>query len=357
MIDYLIIGSGLAGISFAEVALKNNKTIVVLDNNSQNSSRVAGGLYNPVILKRFSEVWKAQEQLVLMNDFYNQIEDKLQTKFNFKLPILRKFFSIEEQNNWFAASDKKNLAPFLSTKLINRKYNSIDSPYDYGEVLHTGYIDTALLLDRYKEYLIEHNLLLEEFFDSVYIEFLNDGIQYKNIQARHIIFAEGFGLHKNPFFNYLPLDGTKGELFVIKAPDLNLDVIVNTSVFILPMGNDLFKVGATYNWQDKTDVPTEEGKQELVDRIKEIITCDFEIVKHFGGVRPTVKDRRPLIGTHHERKSVHILNGLGTRGVMLGPAMAKALFDKIENNIPLDAEIDIQRFHKRYLKTLIVDRP
>ena len=325
MLDYLIVGSGLAGISFAEIALKNYKSILVLANKSQVSSRVAGGLYNPVILKRFSEVWNAQEQLVLMEDFYNDIEAKLKTKFNFKLPILRKFFSIEEQNNWFAASDKRNLAPFLSTNIISKKYKSIDSPYDYGEVLHTGYVDTALLLDKYKEYLQENNLLLEEFFDSIYIEFFDYGIQYKNIQARHIIFAEGFGLHKNPFFNYLPLDGTKGELFIIKAPDLNLDVIVNTSVFILPLGNNLFKVGATYNWQDKTDSPTEEGKQELLERIREIITCDFEIVEHFGGVRPTVKDRRPLIGTHHERKSLHILNGLGTRGVMLGPAMAKAL--------------------------------
>ncbi|QOG02354.1 FAD-binding oxidoreductase [Flavobacterium sp. MDT1-60] len=357
MLDYIIVGSGLAGISFAEIALKNNKSILMIDDKSQISSRVAGGLYNPVVLKRFSEVWKAQEQLVLMDDFYNEIEAKLKTQFNFKMPILRKFFSIEEQNNWFAASDKRNLAPFLSTKLISTKYRGIDSPYDYGEVLHTGYVDTALLLDTYKEYLLRNNLLLEESFDSSYIEFFDFGIQYKDIQARHIIFAEGFGLHKNPFFNYLPLDGTKGELFVIKAPDLNLDVIINTSVFILPMGNDLFKVGATYNWQDKTDLPTEEGKRELTDRIKEIIICDFEIVKHFGGVRPTVKDRRPLIGTHHEHKSLHILNGLGTRGVMLGPAMAKALYDNIESDIALDREIDIQRFHKRYLKTLISDRP
>ena len=357
MLDYLIVGSGLAGISFAEIALKNNKSILVVDDTSQVSSRIAGGLYNPVILKRFSEVWKAQEQLLLMDDFYSEIEAKLKTQFNFKMPILRKFFSIEEQNNWFAASDKKNLAPFLSTKLVVAKYNSIESPYDYGEVLHTGYVDTALLVDTYKEYLRQNNLLLEESFHSSYIEFLDYGIQYKNIQARHIIFAEGFGMHKNPFFNYLPLDGTKGELFIIKAPYLNLDVIVNTSVFILPMGNDLFKVGATYNWQDKTDLPTEEGKQELIARIKEIITCDFEIVKHFGGVRPTVKDRRPLIGTHEERKSLHILNGLGTRGVMLGPAMAKALYENIENETPLDREIDIRRFHKRYLKSLISDRP
>ena len=78
--------------------------------------------------------------------FMIMIESKLQTKFNFKLPILRKFFSIEEQNNWFAASDKINLAPFLSTKIISKKYKGIDSPYDYGEVLHTGYVDTMLII-------------------------------------------------------------------------------------------------------------------------------------------------------------------------------------------------------------------
>jgi glycine/D-amino acid oxidase-like deaminating enzyme len=69
---------------------------------------------------------------------------------------------------------------------------------------------------------------------------------------------------------------------------------------------------------DKTSLPTEDGKQELIDRIKEIITCDFEIKHHFAGVRPTVKDRRPLVGTYKDNSSIHLLNGLGL-GVMLGP--------------------------------------
>jgi glycine oxidase len=344
MIDYLIIGSGLAGISFAEMALLNDKSILVLDNNSQNSSKIAGGLYNPVILKRFSEVWQAQEQLLAMKEFYTLLEKKLECKVDFKKPILRKFFSIEEQNNWFVASDKVTLAPFLSTQLIAKKYSGIDSPYGYGEVLQTGYVDTALLLNKYKEYLIKEKLFLDESFDYDALQIETNAIRYKDIQAKHIIFAEGFGMHANPYFKDLPLDGTKGELFIIKAPLLDLDVIVNTSVFILPLGNDLFKVGATYNWKDKTDLPTEEGKTELVERIKEIINCDFEIIEHFAGVRPTVKDRRPLVGTHQDHKSIHILNGLGTRGVMLGPAMAKALFDTIESQIPLDPAIDIKRF-------------
>ena len=161
MIDYLIIGSGLAGISFSEIALQNNKSILVLDNNSQNSSKIAGGLYNPVILKRFSEVAQAKEHLLIMNQFFANLERKLDCKVDFKLPILRKFFSIEEQNNWFSASDKANLAPFLSTNLIFKKYSSIDSPFGYGEVLQTGYIDTSLLLSKYREYLMENKLFLE----------------------------------------------------------------------------------------------------------------------------------------------------------------------------------------------------
>jgi len=347
MIDYLIVGSGLAGISFAELAMQNQKTILVIDNQSQSSSLIAGGLYNPVILKRFSEVWQAQQQLKIVDLFYQKLESKLKIKVDYKIPILRKFFSIEEQNNWFAASDNKMLSPFLSLDLVKTKYPGINSPYDYGEVLQTGYVDTKLLLEAYRKYLLENKLLLQETFDYRSIQFHDDFIEYKQIKAKQIIFAEGFGLHANPYFNYLPLDGTKGELFIIKAPELNLNVIINTSVFIIPLGNDLFKVGATYNWQDKTSLPSEEGKLELLARLNEILDCEFEIIDHFAGVRPTVRDRKPLVGTHPKFPRLHILNGLGTRGVMLGPSMAIELFDSIEFQKPLDTAVDIKRYEKK----------
>ena len=154
-------------------------------------------------------------------------------------------------------------------------------------------------------------------------------------------------MHQNPYFNDLPLDGAKGEILLIKAPQLNLNAILNASLFILPLGNDLFKVGATYNWTDKLDTPTTEAREELINKLKEIITCDFEILEQYAAVRPTVKDRKPLIGTHPEHSQMHILNGLGTRGVMLGPAMAKRLFDHIENGTPIEREIDIKRAYKK----------
>ena len=344
MLDYIIVGSGLAGIAFAETLIQNQKSFVVFENQSQNSSRVAGGLYNPVILKRFSQVWDAQRQLALANQFYAQIEAKLKVQVDFKMPIYRKFFSIEEQNNWFAASDKPSLSPFLSTTIVHKKYKAIDSPFGYGEVLHTGYLDTDVFLNAYQAYLKSLDILVSYAFRYENLLITDEMVMYDHFQAKHIVFAEGFGMHANPYFKNLPLDGTKGELLIIKAPDLNLDVIINTSIFILPLGDNLFKVGATYNWEDKTDLPTEEGKVELVERIREILQCEFEIVSHFAGVRPTVNDRRPLLGTHPSHKNIHILNGLGTRGVMLAPAMALDLFEYIENKKPLDKSVDIQRY-------------
>lgn len=343
MLDYIVVGSGLAGIAFSEIALQNNKSILVINDDSQNASKIAGGLYNPVILKRFSEVWQADSQLDLLSRFYSGLESKLGVKLDYKLPLLRKFHSVEEQNNWFTASDKPNLSKFLSTKLITSKFNAIDSPFNFGEVLLSGYLDTALLLDTYKDFLISENLYQNDTFDFSLLEIKEDFVSYKNYKAKHIVFAEGFGMLSNPFFSKLPLDGTKGELLLIKAPGLNLEVIVKSAVFIIPIGNDLYKVGATYNWEDKTNIPTEAAKKELTDQLKELIQCDFEIIEHYAGVRPTVKDRRPLVGTHPLYETIHVLNGLGTRGVMLAPAMATSLFNHIEKGVALDPMIDIKR--------------
>ncbi len=346
MIDFLIVGSGLAGICFADIALKNNKSIRVIENYSQNSSIIAGGLYNPVILKRFSEVWQAQEQLTLADDVYQSFEQQLNIKLDFKLPIYRKLFSVEEQNNWFVAADKPLLAPFLSTDLHYRNYLGVHSPYGFGEVLQSGYVDTGLLVKSFQTFLKSKDIFISSTFDYQQLKIDENYLEYDNLQYKNIIFAEGFGLLANPFFNQLPLDGTKGELLIIKCPNLNLDVIIKSSVFILPLGNDLYKVGATYNWEDKSATPTEEGKQELLTNLETILELDFEIVEHLAGVRPTVKDRRPMVGTHPKFKNLHVLNGLGTRGVMLAPAMAKALFEHIEYQTPLPKEIDIKRFKK-----------
>ena len=112
----------------------------------------------------------------------------------------------------------------------------------------------------------------------------------------------------------------------------------------MPLGNNYYKVGATFNHSNKTSIPSTEGREELVEKLKKVISTPYKIVEQTAGIRPAVKDRRPLVGVHEKYSQLVVLNGLGTRGVMIAPTVAKNLFNHLENYEKLDSEIDITRF-------------
>ncbi|MDP3358225.1 MAG: FAD-dependent oxidoreductase [Lutibacter sp.] len=343
-VDYIIVGLGLAGLAFTKELGKNKKTFLVFEDHSQNSSMVAGGVYNPVVLKRFTPVWNATEQLEIALPFYKDLEIQFNKKYDFPIDIYRIFKSVEEQNNWFTACDNQVLSNYMSTKLINEKHEGVLAEFGYGKLLNTGRIDTKSLLEDYRNYLSQRNLIRNESFQYSELKITENGVEYKDIIASKIVFCEGFGLKNNPFFNELPMQEAKGELITIHAPNLNINFMIKSAVFVLPLGNNNYKVGATFNWKDKTQLPTEEGKNELLTKLKSVIDVPFEIVEHIAGIRPTVKDRRPLAGKHPKHQNLAVLNGLGTRGVMIAPTLVKELYDHLENGIALDQEISIARF-------------
>ena len=350
MLDYLVVGLGLAGIAFCEQLEENGKTFHVVSDDSQTSSSVAGGLYNPVILKRFTLAWKANEQLALAIPFYRKLENKLEVTLDHELPIVRRFYAIEEQNLWFEAMDKPFLRDFLSTEILLNANSHIDAPYGFGAVLKTGRIDTAKLLSKYSQYLRKRKRLSSDEFDYQLLQIENGTVSYKTFKARRVVFAEGFGLKRNPYFNYLPMNGNKGEYVIIEAPDLKEDKAIKSSIFCIPLGNDTYKIGANYNRNDTSNEPSIETRKALLQKMEQFVTCDYKVIDQVAGVRPTVVDRRPLIGQHPESEKLFILNGFGSRGVLIAPYASSALFDFIERKKPLPAEIDIDRFTKKYFK-------
>lgn len=343
-LDYIVVGLGLAGLAFTEELVKANKSFMVFEDNSQTSSLVAGGVYNPVQLKRYTPVWNADEQLKKALPFYENLEKKFKTIFDSKFVTKKVFKSIEDQNNWFSALDNPKLIPFLDDKLDHTKKQGILADFGFGNVKQTGRIDTKKLVDTYRVYLQEASKITFEQFDYQKIKFHKNYLSYKDMNAKRIVFCEGFGMKENIFFNYLPLNEVKGELITIHAPNLNIDFQLKSTLFILPLGGDRYKVGATFNWSDKTSKPSKEGKEELVEKLEKVINVPYTILSQNAGIRPTVKDRRPLVGVQPAFPSLAILNGLGTRGVMIAPTMAKALFNYLEKGKELAPEINIKRF-------------
>ena len=163
--DYILVGSGLASIMFAEQLRLHNKSFIVISNRSQQASIVASGLYNPVVLKRFTATWNAATHLEAAIPKYAELEQLLGLKLDYVLPIHRVFNSVKEQNNWFLACDKPLLTNFLNPKLLNNTNPSINAPFGFGEVNCTGRIDTQTLIEAYRNFLVHSNQFLEETFD------------------------------------------------------------------------------------------------------------------------------------------------------------------------------------------------
>jgi len=348
MLDYMVVGLGLAGIAFCETLRKNNKRFVVFNDDSQTSSQVAGGLSNPVILKRFTLAWRADTLIPVANIFYRELEEVLQQKLITDLPVYRRFASVEEQNMWFEAADRENLKDYLSTTLVRNNNTGLKAPFDFGEVKHASRLDTKLTLKSYSHFLQQNDMLVSDSFEYDQLK-TNDGyVAYKSLKAKHIVFAEGFGLRQNPFFKYLPMQGAKGEYLIIKSRKLQENNAIKSSVFIIPLGKDLYKVGANYDRNVSSNLPTEETKKELQKKLDALLDCDYEVVGHEAGVRPTVKDRKPLVGQHPNYKNLFVLNGFGSHGIMIAPWAAAQLFGCIEKGEELLPEVDINRFAKFY---------
>ena len=350
MKDYIIVGAGLSGTCLAYRLEKAGKSFVVFDDESQEASKVAGGFMNPVILKRFTLAWKADEQLKKAYDFYREMERSLKKTFLGPLEVYRRFSSIEEQNNWFTAADKPRLAPFLDTKLVPSVNKHIPGKFSFGKVLGTSRIDPRYLLESYSEHLEAQNNLIRETFDYDQLEISSEEAKYKDIVAKNVIFCEGFGLLNNPYFRYLPLRGNKGEYIIIKAPGLDLEVGVKSSIFIFPAGGDLYAVGATYSNTDKSPGPTTSAREELVEKLKDLIKIDFEVVDQVAGLRPSTIDRRPLAGRHPRFNNLYTCNGFGSRGILIAPAISEELLNYIETGKALDPETDISRFTEKWYR-------
>lgn len=343
--DYIIVGQGLAGTVLAFNLRRKGKCVFVIDEYREStSSKIAPGAYNPMVLKRFTLCWKVEEQLAPLYQFIENFEESFGEKVHTSLKLWRKFYSVQEQNLWLEKSEKARLSPFMNPSFIANPYNNICADFGFGEVTNAGRVQLSKVISLFKEQLVNEDCFLNEEFDYNAFEIRSTEVNYKTITAGKIVFCEGHRLTNNPFFNYLPLMRTKGELITVELKGLQVDELIKSNISILPLGGDVYKVGATFNWEDKDEICTAQAKEELLNKLKDLVNVEPKLVKHEAGLRPTVKDRRALLGSHPKHDNVIVFNGLGTRGLLISPYLSLQLIDFMEKGISLDPEVDIKRY-------------
>lgn len=334
--EYTIVGWGLAGSIMAWQLFFNKIKFSVYDSTKNDSTKIAAGIVNPIVFKRLTKSWQADVLMPYAESFYQKIEEELSDKIIVPKHIFKIFNSYEDENNWMVKQSDNRFADYLLPINSSFNINHINSPFGYGEVKTFGNLDTVKFLE-----------LSKLFFLSKGVTFINEVFDYNKVNTtNNYIFCEGYDVVNNPYFNYLPLKPTHGETLIIKTNQLNFEGIINKNMFVMHLKDDLYKVGATYNWKLKEPICTERGKAELIEKLNQFVEFDYEIISQQAGIRPTVKDRRPLIGTHPIHENLHVFNGLGTKGVMIAPYYSNQLINCLLRGDELDKEINITRYAK-----------
>jgi glycine oxidase len=345
-VDYIIVGQGLAGSAVAVQLLRRGKNILVIDLPSKNnSSRIAAGLFNPVTGKKMVKTWLADKLFPCLHEFYKSVEQHTGTRFFYPTGLYRPFLSIEEQNEWMAKSAEPSLVRYIQSVQLSPFFTHVNDPYGGLLLKQCGYLDTTQYIHAVSSWIRKEGTLLYEDFDFDRLR-VGEGIEYGEVRAGRIIFCQG--VHANPLFDWLPVRPLKGETITIGS-SFHEEVIINRGVYLVPgRSPGEWRAGATYNFQDDRPGVTPGALQELREKLGELVNFPFEVRDQQWGLRPTTPDRRPLLGTHPEHESIAVFNGLGTKGVSLAPYFSEVLIHSIENRVPLNKEVNIERYKSVY---------
>ncbi|CAN5602997.1 FAD-dependent oxidoreductase [soil metagenome] len=351
--DFLIAGQGLAGSLLAYELIRSGKKVLVVDERAkENSSRIAAGMIHPVTGRRLSKSWRADLFIATAINRYQELEQLSGKKLFHEIPVLEIFSDHGNRNDWLGKTTDPEFNRFIGEECTpNLIHPAIIAPLGGQWVHHGGWLDMVLFLDTMYTYFLANESFCEGRIESGDVQFLSDGVQWKNIQATKLINCGGNATTQDPFWKWIPFIPAKGELLVIACDHLPKDYIIHHTVKVIPLIDNKFKIGATYTWNEKDNLPTEAGKLKLIDGLSKTINVPYSIIDHQAGIRPSTHDRRAYLGAHPHFPQLAIFNGLGSKGVMEGPWLAAKMAAFLLGKDSLELDYSIERCLEKFEST------
>ncbi len=339
-VDYVIVGDGYAALFFAHQLIKNQKTFVLFSSGKKGASQVSAGIVNPLVLKKFTTFWLAEEQINFLTKTLTEIETYTGKNYLIQENIHRIFHDQGEKDLWTTKSETDELKLFLNPNF--ESVETIKNEFGTGKVNLSARLDVNGFFSGILNYLEGRDQLILKEFDYTKIE----ENSYEEFNFNNIVFCEGMGVRANPFFNNIQVIANKGHHLKVKlSVRLNKKFTLKKKHFLFPLNQETSYYGGTYDPNERENEIDEFKRQELIEGLQEFYPHDFEIVEVNYGFRPTVKDRRPIMGNHPDHQNYYIYNGLGARGILNGCYFSKELYEHIENGKTLMPEVDIKRFN------------
>lgn len=321
-----IVGMGLAGALAAWEFIRRGVRVSAWDDTSSDtSSVVAAGMITPITGQRLKPTWRGELLMEQARATYSEIEQHFSVQLQREW-TLRRVFRDASMQDWFHRRNRAGeLAPFAVAPIAPGVVDGVRYPYggmQHGNVIT---IDIPLLISMMRSA----------------VDWTPDAAG-----ASAVIDCTGYRAMHDPNWSWLPIEPSKGEILDVTIPGLDIDHILTNGTWILPMGFDRYRIGATHDWDDHDPAPTLQARHDLLAAARQMFDHQITVVGQRAAIRPSTQYKRPLVGRHPLLPGRYTLNGLGTKGALQGPFAASQLVTCVLEGAEPDVEINIEKWFR-----------
>jgi len=364
--DLAVIGAGVAGCAIANYAYKEGKKVIIIDRASSpatGASGAAGAFISPKLGQKTS-------LLEFTNLAYRYAVDFYAKNYN-------QFF--EQSGIVRVPKDKKD----------EEKLESYKSTIGYGDILEPKELKNFGIKAKLRALYFKDagvcdaqglcRALIEDIEFSQMDANTIDGQDSllainSKIVAKNIVFATGYQGFKD-YLIYMGLKkvwGSRGDFYT----NSNIEVSIHQSLSVSAKLNGVIKIGASHvKAENPCMICNGKPLDDLIKEARRLVKIDnLELKETFCGMRSGSKDYIPLVGkvidTNHMlreypkikkgynrapikyKKSMYVFNGLGGRGFVFAPLLAKWLYGYIFEQKEINPIINPDRLFLKWARKL-----
>ncbi|MFP6901116.1 MAG: FAD-binding oxidoreductase [Opitutales bacterium] len=346
----MIIGQGLAGCLLAKALGERGASCLVIGESlPMSATPVAAGIMNPITGRRLVKSWRTEKYLPFAKNFYRKLSREWDEPLMTEGRILRFPRDKEEIIRFRERRMDPEYTPFLGAEFPPGHWKEMGWKDEGGsyEILEVGWVNLERIATRLRDCFREQGILREETFTHSDLRFTGARVSWGEVEADGIVFCEGARVLDNPWFTDLPFTPSRGETLELEAMGMPDSEILQSGYWLLSSPDGTLRAGATYDHDDLTSGPTERGREQILEGLSQFLDKSPAIAVQLSGLRPSTRDRLPILGRHPQHACLSLFNGFGSKGASWIPPLAQRFADHLlDGNIPLDGEIDLLRFAK-----------
>ncbi len=347
-LDLVILGQGLAGTALAWRAHWAGLRFVVIDRDETvTSSKIAAGLMTPITGQRLRKSWRWSELWPVAVEYYRRVEKLTDRRFLRVTSMVRTLANLDEKKLFLERMREDDTRdhvrqpphPELDPAVFEQTFGSFEM-YDGGQLNSAEYLTAS------REYFDRHDSVLTADVDlECDLELTKSGVELPrwNLRAKRVVFCQGYAGFDNPWFGSVRFFAAKGEMLTVHIPGFTENRVIHGGLWLAPLGNERFRVGATYDWSRFDNVPTHDGRNEIETRLRAWLRVPYTVEEHHAAVRPILSEPIPRLGFHPRWPQLGYFNGLASKGALFAPYLSPHLVRVICGEEDVDWMLDVAR--------------